>query len=338
MTTEAPGRSLRLDLLATLAMVLVLAVVSLSFAAELLGQRRHRELEVERIREHASGLATLAGMRFRGGRADAAGLDDLVRQALGSSSGTLAVELITLAEGRRFSVLASAGAPREGAPVPVRAAHVHSEGLATTGIVIIDEPLPTFAGTSQVALLRLTAQISPWTRSADWPTVLLLAAGVAAVLLLLGGALLEVQVLRPLRALKAGVDAVAQGQLGAPVELPSSRELRELTKGFNEMTAALSRQHSALDLQANALQRTEHMAAVGRLSAGVAHEVGNPLAALLGYTELLLDPRSEPPLGDEQRELLERIQTQTQRIQRIVGQLLDYSRQRPRHLSMVDLR
>jgi two-component system NtrC family sensor kinase len=54
--------------------------------------------------------------------------------------------------------------------------------------------------------------------------------------------------------------------------------------------------------------------------------VGNPLAAILGYVELLLDPRSEPALDPEPRALLERCRTQLERIQGIVGQLLDYSR------------
>lgn len=344
MTTDAPGarldrgRSLRLELLASLAMVLVLAVVSLSFAAELLGQRRHRELEIERIRQHTADLASMAAMRFQSGNTDPAAIENLVQQALGSSRGTVSIELFVFDKRGEAQTMARAGVAPGGVPPIAPEPKVHEDAVAQTGLVVIDEALPTFGGPNQLAVLRVAAELSPWTRNADWPTVLFLAGGVALVLLVLGGLLVEAQVLRPIRALKAGVARVTEGDLSTRVEAPSARELRELTAGFNDMTAALARQRQALEKQAGALQRTEHMAAVGRLSAGVAHEVGNPLAALLGYTELLLDPRTDTPLSEEQRELLERVRAQTQRIQSIVGQLLDYSRQRQRELERVDLR
>src|SRR5581483_6916937 len=66
----------------------------------------------------------------------------------------------------------------------------------------------------------------------------------------------------------------------------------------------------------------EKLATVGRLAAGVAHEVGNPLAAVLGYADLLLHDEAH---GDR-REMLERIRKETERIRGIVADLLDYSR------------
>ncbi len=337
--TEVRGRSLRIELLASLAMVLVLAVVTLSFTAELLGSRRHRELEVDRLREHTHGLATLAAMRFRGGQAEARALEDLAQQALASTRGTVAVEVFAFGdeEASAAQLLARAGLPADDAPAPTRTAQVHTHALDSLGLVIVDEPLPTFGTPGRLAVLRSTSELSGWTRFADWPTILVVAGGVAIVLLALGAFLIEAQVLRPLRALKAGVAAVARGELRTRVRVDASRELNELGAGFNEMTEALSHQHDRLGDQAQRLRRTEHMAAVGRLSAGVAHEVGNPLAALLGYTELLLDPRAEPALSEEQRGLLTRIQSQTQRIQSIVAQLLDYSRQGARNQREVDL-
>src|SRR5207302_428295 len=63
-------------------------------------------------------------------------------------------------------------------------------------------------------------------------------------------------------------------------------------------------------------------ATVGRLAAGVAHEIGNPLTAVLGYVELLLaDGRDDGAL-----DLLQRIKAETGRIHRIVHDLLDYAR------------
>jgi signal transduction histidine kinase len=67
----------------------------------------------------------------------------------------------------------------------------------------------------------------------------------------------------------------------------------------------------------------EKLATVGRLAAGVAHEVGNPLAAVIGYADLLLS--DEPPDGPR-RDALARIRRETERISGIVADLLDYSR------------
>jgi signal transduction histidine kinase len=77
------------------------------------------------------------------------------------------------------------------------------------------------------------------------------------------------------------------------------------------------------------------MAGVGQLAAGIAHEVGNPLSAIAGYAELLAD---SDLTEEERRDLGERIASQTTRIQGIIRDLLDYSRQEEREpLVAVDL-
>ena len=64
-----------------LAIVLVMAVVSLSFTAEWLGQRRHDQQEVERLSTHARGLAMLAGRSFHGGDFQRDALEGLLRDS-----------------------------------------------------------------------------------------------------------------------------------------------------------------------------------------------------------------------------------------------------------------
>ncbi|HLT36585.1 MAG TPA: hypothetical protein VK034_09870, partial [Enhygromyxa sp.] len=73
--------SLRVELIAMLAVVLVMAVVSLSFTAEWLGQRRHDQHEVERLRSHARGLAVLAARSFADGDFQREALDELLRDS-----------------------------------------------------------------------------------------------------------------------------------------------------------------------------------------------------------------------------------------------------------------
>src|SRR5690606_27069696 len=71
------------------------------------------------------------------------------------------------------------------------------------------------------------------------------------------------------------------------------------------------------------LVRSERLASVGRLAAGLAHEVGNPLAALIGLDDLLLDADLSP---SEQRDFLVRMRKETERIHHIVRDLLKFAR------------
>src|SRR5260370_2231602 len=74
------------------------------------------------------------------------------------------------------------------------------------------------------------------------------------------------------------------------------------------------------------LADAEKMATIGRLVSGVAHEVNNPLAAILGFTDLLLE---NPEMPAAAREDLQIILQETQRTKEIVQDLLSFARQRP---------
>jgi signal transduction histidine kinase len=71
------------------------------------------------------------------------------------------------------------------------------------------------------------------------------------------------------------------------------------------------------------LVRSERLASVGRLAAGVAHEIGNPIAALMGIEDILLDGGLS---REEERDFLERMRRETQRIHSVVRDLLDFAR------------
>ena len=71
------------------------------------------------------------------------------------------------------------------------------------------------------------------------------------------------------------------------------------------------------------LVRSEQMASVGRLSAGLAHEIGNPLAAILGMEDLLLEGGMS---AEEQRDFLARMKKETERISGVIRDLLDFAR------------
>lgn len=157
-------------------------------------------------------------------------------------------------------------------------------------------------------------------------------------ILVLTYVVLTMLVIRPIESLRRASDRLARGHLESRVEETGPAELAALSHSFNEMAQQLRVERDALVRRLGELEtttrdlrdaqeqivRTEKLASVGRLSAGVAHEIGNPLAAILGLVELL-ESGELPP--DEAREFVIRIRNETERIHRIIRELLDFARQ-----------
>ncbi len=127
-------------------------------------------------------------------------------------------------------------------------------------------------------------------------------------------------VISPLEGVVEAVEAIASGDLSRRVPPGETREFARLSHSVNRMTSRL------LEEQAQRAH-LEKVASVGRLAAGVAHEVGNPLGAIAGYAHLLKasvkgDPGAADALAGRERE--------SARIDRIVRGMLDYARARKR--------
>jgi len=130
----------------------------------------------------------------------------------------------------------------------------------------------------------------------------------------------------PVARLEAGAARIAAGDLDARIEVRGAPELEELAVRWNEMTAAL-REHQ------HRLVESEKLAGIGRLSAGVAHEINNPLGVILGYARLLRKKCDGGMAAD-----LSVIEDETLRAKEIVDGLLDLSRPLPVAAEEVDLR
>jgi len=101
--------------------------------------------------------------------------------------------------------------------------------------------------------------------------------------------------------------------------------MRDESNQVNSVVVVMTDITDAVLLQAK-LAHSEKMATIGRLVSGVAHEVNNPLAAILGFTDLLLE---NPEVPATAREDLQIILHETQRTKEIVQDLLSFARQRP---------
>jgi two-component system, NtrC family, sensor kinase len=153
-------------------------------------------------------------------------------------------------------------------------------------------------------------------------TVVLLGALNGLVLLAAAALILRATVVRPVLELERAAGRVAAGDLTARVPEPARGpgELGRLADAFDRMTASLQEGRESLI-------RSTQLAGVGRLAAGVAHEVGNPLAAILGYVETLLGDTPERPIDPAlRRDMLARVRAETERIHKIIQELLEYSR------------
>jgi two-component system, NtrC family, sensor kinase len=155
------------------------------------------------------------------------------------------------------------------------------------------------------------------------------------VLLAFGVWLLGKAVLRPVRKLTSATARVAQGDLLQEVTPEGPREIAELSRSFNAMTQALQQSRHQTEESIRMLRsaneellrtqhellRAERLASVGHLAAGMAHEIGNPLGAVIGYLDLL---HSELPPG-RQQEVTDRAVGEARRIDRLVKELLDFA-------------
>jgi HAMP domain-containing protein len=153
------------------------------------------------------------------------------------------------------------------------------------------------------------------------PVVLFVAAEVA-IFVLYGRSLVTRLVLRPLSRIMATADSVADGDLAARAPDADTRDFATLAERLNRMTDRL------LDAQSQ-LVRSEKLASIGRLAAGVAHEVGNPLGAVGTYLEVLRRRGGDKEITDGMARELERLD-------RIVRSLLDYARPQEDPLVPVD--
>jgi len=229
-----------------------------------------------------------------------------------------------------------------------RERHVAVEG-AIWGLRAVEVTAPVVLRGERAVALRVRLPLaSPTAFGSPSTFVLAYTASTGFAIAAFGFSLLRRRLIAPVAQVREGTRRIADGEFGHQLDVDASEELAALCRSLNEMSLALAdyRQRTAeqverlrranddLKTAQDALIRSERLAGVGRLAAGLAHEVGNPLAAVLGFVELLEQDLGDPGLESD---LLRRTRGELERIHRIIRELLDYSRPGTGEVEMVQV-
>jgi len=160
------------------------------------------------------------------------------------------------------------------------------------------------------------------------------------------------RITNPLQKMVVATHEIAKGDLSHKVEVDSRDEIGYLANSFNQMTADLKTANQKLiewgktlekkveertkelrEMQAHLIQ-SEKLASLGKLAAGIAHEINNPLGGILIYSHLLLEDTSRK---SPHYENLKKIVKETSRCKDIVKGLLEFARPKEPEVSQIDL-
>ena len=170
----------------------------------------------------------------------------------------------------------------------------------------------------------------------------------AAILILFGTWLLSRYLVKPVNKIIRLTEQIAQGELDAIAHLTDRNEIGQLSAALSRMAERLNEEKQKVLDQIRSLEeknlqlqqaqqeiiQSEKLASVGRLAAGVAHEIGNPIGIILGYIQLLLTHRLDE---QEKTDCLQRMNAETERVNGIIRNLLDYAQPSAEHTEALDL-
>lgn len=340
------GPGLRLQILLALAGVMLVAYVPLFFAIAQVTRGTSLAYREDAARSLGRAIAAhVAGVRVT----DPSALDRTIASHVGEG-GALAIGVY----GPDGETVATRGLPAEvsllrapARPYGEAATRVTSPSGRAMDVVLpsgehetlVDDRRGAAGGGTRygAVLVRVRAEDDPARTSQLVRGVALYMTVFAIAILAFAYIVLTRAIVRPIEELARAADRIASG--GRDLDLPSkgAREIAELGSSVRAMTARLLKEEQALRSKVEELTTTtkrlgetreqlagsERMASVGKLAAGVAHEIGNPIAAIMGMHDLIEDAETT---DDIRADFLKRMRKETERIHVVVRDLLDYAR------------
>lgn len=340
---------IRTQVLATLLAVLVFGLV----ASYMVTSRVTRSVVLDARVTQAKEVATLAAARFSG----VPRTPEALGAALQEVRALVAPDWVWLLDAEGVALSSEDDARADPALVAsligVVAEHrIVEEEFGQTKLIVVapvrvksrerEEAEPTAAPLERLSLVW-QSDVSPTLQQVgeiEW-LFILFSAIISALAVLLGYVLLGRTVVQPVQRLVRRIDRFEAG--ASPPKraerLPSG-ELGELTQAFERLATRLATDRARIEQQLSELTfanreiasqqeqlvRTGKLASVGELAAGIAHEIGNPIAVIQGYMEML----SDADLSDEDRRNYLRIMEDAiQRVSTIIRDLLDFARPVP---------
>lgn len=227
---------------------------------------------------------------------------------------------------------------RTGEPVLIAHEHAAKDMVAAFGVLEGDSAKVVRATVDDTPSLVVTAPIT----ATDWVLVSVLplrvalaplarlrdtavmGAGALVVVIVVVGLFAARSVTTPLHELAAAARHLGKEGSRTPVSQRGTDEVGQLVAAFNRMAQDLEDSRRNIErLHAQEMARAQQLATVGQLASGVAHEIRNPVTAVLGALDLAL---RRLPREDSSRPLLEEAQQQLRRIEATTAQLLRYAR------------
>lgn len=242
--------------------------------------------------------------------------------------------IYSTADGRRF--LGSMEVIRNEPSCSSAACHVHSSSQTVLGVLDIVYSLKGIDEKMRISTVRIAA--------ASLAFVVL-----ASVLM---SFFVHRLVYVPLKDLESGARQLSTGNLEDEIPVRSQDEFGKVAMAFNSMTSALRKSHHLLQEWGHTLEekvarrtqelrlaeaeraRSDKLASVGLLAAGVAHEINNPLTGILTFSHLL---RKKMPDGSQDAEDLDLVIRETRRCGDIIKRLLDFAREKAPEKNFCDL-
>jgi signal transduction histidine kinase len=141
-------------------------------------------------------------------------------------------------------------------------------------------------------------------------------------------------IVKPIRRLASATTRIARGNWETKLPIDSWDEVGRLTDSFNQMSASLIEKRKQLEETYIELSKQERMAEIGNFSMMIAHELKNPLGIIKGSVDIIA---KEGVKAQVSRTMMEYIQDEVKRLNRLVEDFLSFARPNPAHKSFVDI-